>query len=291
MLNVGLIGAGKWGQNYIRTLSNIEDVQLMWAYTRKSVLDTTNVSVIHEIQYDKIDCVIISSPSDTHYEIAKHALEHGKHVLCEKPLTKSSKEVKELIDLAHQKNLVLMVGHEYLYHSGIIELKRILQSEETGKIDKLIFERTGMHENVDDVLWEVGPHDIYIAMYLLSKTDPEIIVNEGDNFNRLIDLSFNDVPVYIEISCRNPQRVRKIIAITENKQIYFDENALTIESRFNEQHLLDPVYFAKKIVHSSITPLENECRVFFDAIENKVTLYENQYSALHTIELLEKLTK
>ena len=279
MLKIGLIGAGRWGKNYIKTISKMKQAQLIWVCTKNS-------NIFNESAYKEIDCVIIATPSDTHYFIAKDALLHNKHVLCEKPLTKNLKETEELISLAHEQNKVLMVGHEYLYHSGIIALKKIIQHSELGKINYLVFERKGMHENVDDVLWEVGPHDIYTSMFLLKDNDLKIENYEGDKHNYSIVLKSvkSDTRIFISISSNYPEKIRKLKVVGDKLLAYFDEKSLRITE-------LDDTLI-KEIPHSKKSPLENQCNLFFNAINYKkhyVAL--NQESAVNTIRMLEKLSK
>ena len=137
---VGLIGCGYWGPNYLRILKELH-YQVKWVCDKapnvvkkfnaeRNIKTTTDYN---DILTDKeIDCVIVSTPVATHYSIVKEALLSGKHVLVEKPMTATSQEAQELDQLAKQQKVVLMVGHTFLFNDGVRELKKRIEAGEVG---------------------------------------------------------------------------------------------------------------------------------------------------------------
>src|SRR5205823_5736738 len=116
----------------------------------------------------QIDAVCIATPTNTHYKFTKEALEHNKHVLCEKPLALTAEECQELKTLAEKHKKYLMVGHVFLFNPGIVQLKQYIKSGELGKIQYAHSERTNLGPFRYDVnaLWDLAPHDISIFNYL-----------------------------------------------------------------------------------------------------------------------------
>ena len=114
---------------------------------------------------------MIATPVSTHYQLAKEALLHDKHVLIEKPITATSREALELIELAEKRNLVLMVGHTYEYHPAVDFLRKVISSGELGDIYSIDADRLnlGLFRPDVNVLWDLAPHDISIMLSLLNE--------------------------------------------------------------------------------------------------------------------------
>jgi len=139
MVNVGIIGCGTWGRNHIRVLNNLAGA------TVAAVADTDSATLSRAqemvravrceteprklIEDPKLDALVIATPTSTHYQVAREALLANKHVLCEKPLCRTSAEGKELVELARARNQVLMVGHIFLFNAGIVKVKELIEQE------------------------------------------------------------------------------------------------------------------------------------------------------------------
>src|SRR6266581_256559 len=145
-LRFAIIGWGYWGPKIARNLN---------------ALPHASVSMVADV-----DAVIIATPVRTHYQLAKEALLHGKHVLVEKPLTTCVAEAEELIALADQQQRVLTVGHTFLYSPAVNELRKMIQSGDLGKIYCVEAERVnlGLYRNDINVIWDLAPHDISILL-------------------------------------------------------------------------------------------------------------------------------
>ncbi len=178
MVSIGVVGCGHWGPNHIRIFSQISGVKVsMCSDLDEGRLQAVNAS-FPDIQTTKdykkilgspaIDAVCIATPTATHYHLVKEALQAGKHVLCEKPLSLQASECVELKSLADHQGKILAVGHIFLFNEGIRKLKEYVQSGELGNIYYAHSERTNLGPFRYDVnaLWDLAPHDLSIFNYL-----------------------------------------------------------------------------------------------------------------------------
>ena len=177
-VGLGIVGCGYWGPNLIRNFSSLPDCSVKYACDAdpgrlkhiKSIypyLETTDQ--VHQLMDDTdIDAVAVATPVWTHYDVAKMALEAGKHVLIEKPMASTSAQCRELIDIAAEKNLTLMVGHTYIYSATIRKIKEIVDSGDIGELLYISSQRLnlGLFQKDINVAWDLAPHDISIALYI-----------------------------------------------------------------------------------------------------------------------------
>ena len=179
MVGIGIVGFGYWGPNYLRILRQLDRVN----YIAVCDSDPTRVASLNGDKVKKytafadivadtnVDAIIIATPSPAHYVLAMQALQSGKHILVEKPVTLTAKEAKELQILAEEKQRVLTTGHVFLYNEGICFLKEHIQKSDFGKIHEIECIRQG-HGPVRteiNVMWDLATHDISILLYLLGK--------------------------------------------------------------------------------------------------------------------------
>ncbi len=242
MINIGIIGCGHWGPNHIRVFSQLSDSEaLMCADLDQKRLDaikgsfpdiqtTTNYKDI--LKNSQIDAVCVSSPTKTHYKIAKEALESGKHVLCEKPLTLKSQECDVLQKLAVKNKRKLMVGHVFLFNPAIQWIKEYIDSGKLGKIYYAYCTRTNLGPFRYDVnaLWDLAPHDISILNYLFGSR-PKGVSGRGHKClgNTLEDLTFatldysKNIVANIHVSWIDPKKVRQMTIVGEKKMLVWDD--------------------------------------------------------------------
>lgn len=242
MISVGVIGCGQWGPNHIRIFSQLAHSQtLMCADVDEKRLQavknlyphiqtTTHYKDI--LTHPKIDAVCIASPTDTHYAFTKEALEHDKHVLCEKPLSLNPQECRELKELADQRKRVLMVGHVFVFNSSIVRLKEYIQADELGRIHYAYSTRTNLGPFRYDVnaLWDLAPHDISIFNYLFDRC-PMNVSARGQKClgSPREDLAFatleypQDIIVNVHVSWLDPRKVRQITIVGDKKMVVWDD--------------------------------------------------------------------
>lgn len=242
MINVGIIGYGYWGPNLVRNFFSANDCCV------KSVADARSESLqrlakafpgimavknAEEIIYDSaIDAVIIATPVSTHFQLAKKALLQGKHVLIEKPMASSVLEAEILINLADQKNLLLMVDHTFLYTGAVEKMKQLVDSDELGNIKYLDSTRInlGLFQHDINVLWDLAPHDISILNYLIGELPYSVnatgITHTHNSIENIAYLTVNYKSGFIahfNCSWTSPVKVRMMLIGGDQKMILYND--------------------------------------------------------------------
>lgn len=244
MINIGVIGCGHWGPNHIRVFSSFNNARIIGisdleeSRLRYFSEQYPGIETYHDYQsitqHPDIEAVVVSTPTETHYQIVKHALESGKHVLCEKPLCQTPEEGRELVKLAEARHLVLMVGHIFLYNAGILKLKELLQSEDMGRLVYLSATRTNLGPVRHDVnaVYDLATHDISIYNFLLDSIPYEASA-VGIDFLQpsLHDVAFislkypGGVMANIRVSWLDPKKIRHITVVGDQKMATWDDLA------------------------------------------------------------------
>lgn len=242
MINCSLIGCGYWGPNYIRAINELPDIKLKWACD----LDKNKLNKISsayplikftadykEILNDEgVKAVIIATPITTHYKLAKDCLNSGKHVLIEKEITNTSEEALELVRIAKEKNLILMVGHIFNYNPAIEKLKKYIDEKQLGDILYLYSSRTGLGPIRDDInaMWDLASHDISIFLNLL-KNVPSSVIAAGASYIKngredVVFLNFKfpvNIIANVHVSWLDPHKIRRLIVVGSKKMAVFDD--------------------------------------------------------------------
>ncbi len=291
-LRFGVIGWGYWGPKIMRNLDTLPDATVaMVADSDRNRLALLSVNhpwiktttEAKDIFTSDVDAVVIVTPVRTHFQLARQALLHGKHVLVEKPLTDNVEEAEELVALAHERHLALMVGHTFQYNLAVNELRNLIQSGDLGKIYCIEAERLnlGLFRSDINVIWDLAPHDISILLYLLEKTPISIKVQAHAHLQRSIqdvahlDLEFDDgMNAHIHVSWLHPCKTRRVTVIGDERMAVYDDvnkaEMLKIYNKGADIHA-DPVvsyrHGAITIPHFDETePLRLECEDFANAI-------------------------
>lgn len=241
MLRVGVIGFGYWGPNVVRNLNAMEGVQVeaiaeLSASARARALKAyPDLPVLSDplelLRSPRVDAVAVITPVWTHYDLAKAALEHGKHVFVEKPFTATSDQGRELIDLAAAKNLVIMVDHTFLFTGAV---KKIRQMVDEGTLGKLFYYDStrvnlGLFQHDVDVLWDLAPHDLSIMEHVL-KMHPEAVSATGQNhLNGHADVAYltlffpEKVIAHINVNWLSPVKVRTTLIGGEKRMVVWND--------------------------------------------------------------------
>ncbi|MBN1575039.1 MAG: Gfo/Idh/MocA family oxidoreductase, partial [Chitinispirillaceae bacterium] len=171
MINVGVIGYGYWGPNIIRNFSGADDAKVVaicdikedaLKKIRKQYPDIHCTADADEIiKSPDIDCIAVVTPVSSHYPLAKKVLEQGKHLFVEKPFTASVAHAEELIELAEQKKLIIMVDHTFLFTGAVMKMKEIIDRKTLGTIYYYDSTRInlGLFQHDVNVVWDLAPHD------------------------------------------------------------------------------------------------------------------------------------
>lgn len=241
-LSFGLIGCGHWGPNYARLLSTLPGCRL----SRLCDLNSDRIKALSSLYPDlkagtelqallgdpDIDAVIVATPASSHYALVEAALAAGKHVLCEKPLTLDPAESRALTAQAEACGKVLMVGHTFLFNSGIRQLKQYLQQGLLGQLYYLHATRTNLGPIRQDVnaVADLATHDIAIFNYLLDAL-PERVMAQGQSWLQpgVEDLAFltlcypGRVMAHAHVSWLNPVKVRNLTLVGSKKMVVWDD--------------------------------------------------------------------
>ncbi len=261
-LRVGVIGCGHWGPNHIRVFSELERSRVpFFADANATRLETVGrrfpasqgVEDYRAILDNReINAVVIATPTRTHFQIASDALEAGKHVLVEKPMCATVAESEKLALLARRADRVLMVGHVFVFNSGIIKLKELIAAGELGQIQYLDAVRTNLGPVRGDVnaLYDLGTHDISIFNYLFG-AEPSAVSAQGSCItqDRIEDVCFATLHypgralAHLHVSWLNPRKVRTLTVVGSKKMAHWDDINPEDTVRVYDKGLSEPPYY------------------------------------------------
>ena len=240
-MKVGIIGLGYWGPNLVRNFQALKDVEKVVACDiRENRLQMIKekfpaVELTNDCQQlieGNIDIIVISTPVDTHYNLAKKALEAGKHIWVEKPFTSTTEQAEELIEIAERKNLQIFVDHTFIYNGAVIKMKELIDKGELGNIIYFDSERInlGLFQRDVNVVWDLAPHDLSIMTYLLKEQKVKALAANGiANFNGKENLAHlclyfnNNCFAHFHVNWVSPVKIRRIIVGGDRKMLVYDD--------------------------------------------------------------------
>lgn len=236
---IGIIGCGYWGINHVRAFDTMPDARVVSVCDQREtelvkvarafphVALTTDVDEL--LANPDVEAVVIATTAHTHYDLARRALLSGRHVLVEKPLTTDVGTSIELIALAAERDLVLLVGHTFLYNSAVRKVKEFVNSED---VYCLYARRTNLGPIRSDVnaVWDLAPHDISIFNYLLdseptwvSAVGSRVLGNDREDV-AFISLGYpGGVVGNIHVSWADPHKVREVVVVTAERRVVFND--------------------------------------------------------------------
>ena len=241
MLKFGVIGFGYWGPNVVRNLDSLEGVKVL-AVADKSPAARRRVQKAYpgiqvtadssEVMSSKdIDAIAVVTPVWTHYDLAKAALENGKHVFVEKPFTNCVAQAEELIELAALKNLKIMVDHTFLFTGAVKKIGQLLEEGELGKIYYYDSTRVnlGLFQHDVNVIWDLAPHDLSIIDHLIKETPEAVSATGQTHLNGFEDVAFitlyfpNKIIAHINVNWLSPVKVRTTLIGGEKKMLVWND--------------------------------------------------------------------
>ena len=242
MTNIAFIGFGYWGPNLVRNFSAFDDAcvksvvdmnEARLALAKKLYPSIETYKDYSEVLKDpSIDAVVIALPVSLHYPLAKAALERGKHVLIEKPMTDSSQQALELIELAGKAGKVLMVDHTFLYTGAVQKIKALAEHGELGDIQYFDSVRInlGLFQHDINVLWDLAPHDLSILHYILQEPVHSVVAtgisHTGNDIENIAYLTLHypsNKIAHVHVSWTSPVKIRKILIGGTRKMLVFDD--------------------------------------------------------------------
>jgi len=241
-VRIGVIGFGQWGPNHVRNFNMIEGTEVVRVCDASDARLQAAQKLFRGVQVTKnsaditgaadVDAVVVATPTGSHYALVKAALEADKDVLCEKPLARTSAECRELMDLAAKRGRILMVGHVFLYNSGVLHLKVDLDRGELGRIYYMDAVRTNLGPVRTDVgaIFDLASHDISIFNFLLGAQPLEVsatgnsVLQKGVEDVGFLTLHYpGNIVCHAHISWLNPRKVRQLTIVGDHKMAVWDD--------------------------------------------------------------------
>ena len=241
MLKFGVVGYGFWGPNIVRNLRALEGCQVVGICdqtpaARKRIQAANPGIPVHSdsnelIKSPEVDAIAVITPVWTHYELTKAALENGKHVFVEKPFTSNAKQAEELINLAEQKNLRIMVDHTFLFTGAVRRIQKLLKDGTLGNLYYYDSTRVnlGLFQHDVNVIWDLAPHDLSIMNHLLHKDAEAISATGQAHLNSHEDIAFitayypDKMIAHVNVNWISPVKVRTTLIGGEKKMLVWND--------------------------------------------------------------------
>ncbi|MEW6184394.1 MAG: Gfo/Idh/MocA family oxidoreductase [Thermodesulfobacteriota bacterium] len=323
-MKIAVIGCGYWGPNLLRNFSQLNKVnELVCCDQDPKKLGRVknlfpNVKCFQEYQklleMDDLDGVAIATPVFSHYPLAKAFLEHGKHVLVEKPLTHSLESSADLVKAAEENKRILMVGHTFEYTAAVNKIKEIVESGELGKILYVSCTRVnlGLFQNDINVVWDLAPHDISIILYVLGEFPVSVNCQGMAHYKSGLEdvavttLNFrNGLIAFIHNSWLDPKKIRRTTIVGTRKMLVYDDIKPQEKIKIYDKGLeIPPYYDTFAEFHFSYRsgdinsprideyePLRKQCDTFLECINQEILPPTDGNNGLRVVAILEATSK
>ena len=328
MIRVAVLGAGEWGPNLIRNFHNKQTSEVVWIIDRDAARLAEVQARFPDVQVSEeparafsdpaVDAVVVATPTSTHFTLAQQALQHSKHVLVEKPLTTKVKQGLGLLELATSQQLVLMVGHVFVYNPGIRKVKEYLDARHLGKMYYMSMVRTNLGPIRLDVnaAWDLAAHDLSIVNYWLEAEPLSVSaiggtwINDGIEDAVFATLTYpQGVLVNLHASWLNARKARDITVVGERRMLTFDDMDLNEPLRIYDKQVTDvrtrPTYvdsfasFRASVRKGDITvpkvplgePLAAQCAHFLECIVSGKQPFSGGREGIAVVRALEAMQR
>ena len=320
IIQIGVVGCGYWGPNLIRNLKQNPECHL------KVLCDVSEQRLRHMIRlypdlgtttrFDELvndpalDAVVIATPVRFHYEMAKACLEAGKHVFVEKPMARTAAEGEELVELAQKQQLVLMVGHTFLFSPAVRRMKEIIEAGDIGEIQYISARRLnlGLFQKDINVAWDLAPHDISIILHLLEEQPSTISCQGSSHVTRGIEdvtmmyLNFRkNRCAFVQNSWLDPKKVRQMTVVGSQRMIIYDDTEPLEKLKIYDARVEVPPHYDTfaEFTYSyhygdayipyikQDEPLKLECQHFLDCIHHGQIPITGGQLGLEVVRILE----
>lgn len=319
MIRFGVIGYGYWGPNVVRNLATAEQCEVAAVCDKRPAalqrvkqmypgIEVTSESA-ELLTSPKIDVIAVVTPVWTHFELAKAALENGKHVFVEKPFTSNTRQAETLIELADRKNLKIMVDHTFLFTGAVRKIRQLVDDGILG--DLYYYDSTrvnlGLFQHDIDVIWDLAPHDLSIMDFVIRES-PEAVVATGEkHLNSLADVAYltvyfpKNIIAHINVNWLSPVKVRTTLVGGEKKMLVWNDLEADekikiydkgVERNGNGQGVYDLLVsyrsgdmWAPKIEQTEA--LKVELGYFANCVLNNQTPINDGHAGLRVVQMLE----
>ncbi len=324
VVHVAIAGCGYWGPNLVRNFSSLNDCRVKQvcdvdgsrlAHMKKLYPATATTTKFDDLLNDaELDAIVVATPVHLHHELAKKSLLAGKHTFIEKPMASSSAECEELVQLAAKNNLILMVGHTFIYSTPVRKIKEIVASGDIGDVQYISSRRLnlGLFQKDINVTWDLAPHDIAIILYLIGKPPASVNCQGKAHVHREIEdvtnmsLNFdNGGFAIIHSSWLDPNKVREMIIVGSKRMIVYNDNEPLEKIKiFDKRVEAPPHYDTFGEFHYSyhygdayipylkqVEPLKVETQHFVDCIRSGKRPETSGLDGLRVVQILEAASR
>lgn len=323
-MKLAVIGCGYWGPNLVRNFVQSNkldgviccDLDTKRLDRMKTLYPSVEVLTDYKelLEREDLDAVAIATPVKTHHPIAKDFLSHGKHVLVEKPFTHSYETALELIKLAEERKLILMVDHTFEYTAAVNKIKTIIENGELGKILYISCVRVnlGLFQPDINVVWDLAPHDISTIIYIMGEIPVSVNCQGKAHYHAGIEdvatttLNFkNGVIAFIHSSWLDPNKIRRTTIVGSRRMLVYDDIEPQEKIKIYDKGVeVPPYYDTYADFHFSYRygdiyspriedyePLKKECDHFIECIKRGIPPLTDGYSGLRVVSILEAASK
>ncbi|HEX8745998.1 MAG TPA: Gfo/Idh/MocA family oxidoreductase [Pyrinomonadaceae bacterium] len=306
-VNVAVVGCGYWGKNLVRNFSRLGalaavcDATTAGRETAAEIAPQVPVeSKLEDVLRSDVSGIVIATPAETHYEVARQSLEAGKDVFVEKPLALTYEQGASLLRLAEESKAILMVGHVLEYHPAIVRLLELVRTGELGKVHYISSNRLnlGKVRREENILWSFAPHDIAVILRLMGSMPFEVAAYGGSYVQpNIADVTVthllfdNGVRAHIYVSWLHPFKEQRLVIVGSKKMASFDDvtKQLVLYDQRVELQEGQPVPIKGKgdlVSFGSDEPLLLECTAFIDSIRTRRAPVTDGYSGLRVLQVL-----
>ena len=322
MVKFGVVGYGYWGPNVVRNLDRMDEAEVVAvcdksASARRKVAKAyPDVRVTDDaaelMASPEIDAIAVVTPVWTHYELAKAALQNGKHVFVEKPFTSNANQAQELIELAARKNLKIMVDHTFLFTGAIRKIRKLLNEDVLGNLYYYDSTRVnlGLFQHDCNVIWDLAPHDLSIMNHLLHKDAEAISATGQAHLNEYEDIAFitayypDKMIAHVNVNWISPVKVRTTLIGGKKKMLVWNDleadEKLKIYDKGVDVKSQEGVYNLLVSYRSGdmwapqveqVEALRIELQYFVDCVTKGETPFNGGCAGLKVVRMLEAASK
>jgi len=318
--NIGVVGCGYWGPNLVRNFRSLPDCSMKMmcdlSEDRLRHLRSLYPEVEGETRFEhllngaSLDAIVVATAVKLHFPMAKASLLAGKHTLIEKPLACSTAECEELIEIARQQGLVLMVGHTFLYSAAVRKIKEIVDRGDIGEIRYIAARRLnlGLFQKDINVAWDLAPHDLSIIQYIMQERPSSINcrgaahITPGIEDVTSMSLQFTkDRSAMVHSSWLDPRKIRDMTIVGSKRMIVYDDVAPQEKIKIYDVRVDRPPHYDtfaefQYAYHygdmyspyiKQDEPLKTECQHFLSCVRDKVTPLTSGSKGLEVVQILE----
>jgi predicted dehydrogenase len=318
MIRIGVIGYGYWGPNIVRNFHAATDARVTVVCDQRTeslkraqqafpgVAVTTEVDKV--LTSPDVDAVAIVTPVWTHFDLAKAALENGKHVFVEKPFTATTAQAQELVELGAKKNLRIMVDHTFLFTGAVKKIRQLIEGEELGKLYYYDSTRVnlGLFQHDVNVIWDLAPHDLAIMDHLIQDQPTGIVATGASHLNGHEDVAYitvyfqSSMVAHFNVNWLSPVKVRTTLIGGEKRMVVWNDveadEKVKVYDRGVEITAREGVYnllvsyrsgdmWAPKV--EQVEALKAECQYFIECVEDGKDPFNDGQAGLKVVRMLE----